>query len=194
MVERAAETSCARPPAWRELINQVFRLAIPLFGSILVENSLSIVTFLRVGQILGTEELAATALGAMLCNASAFAMGFGLSTALTPTCAQAFGARNYARVGRQCQRMMLMLTFFCVPITLLWCFSAPLFRALGLPLSTMAETYTRSAAWGMWPAFMYDCTRRFLSSQGITWPTLASALSTIVLHVVIRLAHVWGSH
>ena len=95
------------------------KLALPLFLATLVETSLPIITFLRVGR-LGKEELAAAALGSMLCNASAFATGLGLSTALSVTCAQAFGAKNYPLVGRQTQRMMLLLSIFTVPISLLW--------------------------------------------------------------------------
>jgi MATE family multidrug resistance protein len=142
------------------------------------------VTFLRIGR-LGKEELAAAALGSMLCNATAFAIGFGLSSALGPTCGQAFGAKNYSMVGRQCQRMMAILTLFCVPISLVWWHAAVVIRALGLPLAEVAQNYTRAMVWGMWPYFMFDCLRRYLAAQKLTWPITAASVATICTHVAV---------
>ena len=90
----------------------------------------------------------------MLCNATAFATGFGLISALGPTCGQAFGAGNYAMVGRQCQRMMGILTLLCLPVSALWWHSGVVIRALGLPLSDLAQDYTRAMIWGVWPYYM----------------------------------------
>ena len=208
----AGKLSLESIPSYITLLWQMTRLAIPICLSVLVESALPIVTFLRVGH-LGKEQLAAAALGTMLCNATAFATGFGLSTALDVTCAQAFGAKMYPLVGRQCQRMMVVLSLFAVPIGMLWQVrmtthavtehhtrltpdsppplsrtieqqhSGFVFRALGLPLSDEAESFTRAMIPGLWPYFMFDCLRRYLSAQAITWPITLTAATTIVLHV-----------
>ena len=37
----------------------------------------------------------------------------------------------------------------------------------------------------MWPYFMFDCLRRYLAAQKLTWPITAASVATICTHVAV---------
>jgi MATE family multidrug resistance protein len=80
---------------------------------------LGISNILFIGHI-GADELAASALGVMFCNVTGYSVGIGLLAAMDTLGAQAFGAKNYMRVGILLQRTIFILAIACIPISILW--------------------------------------------------------------------------
>jgi Na+-driven multidrug efflux pump len=68
----------------------------------------------------------------MMANVTGNCVGMGFCMALDTLCSNAFGAQKYQLVGLQTQRVMVILTFMCVPIGLVWSQTEAILNVIGL--------------------------------------------------------------
>jgi len=80
---------------------------------------------------LGVNSLAGAGLGWMWCNVTAKSVILGTQFGLGALCSQAFGAKNYKRVGLLLQRQLLFHWLLCLPIGVMWWYTEPLLLRLG---------------------------------------------------------------
>ena len=93
------------------------------------------------------DELAAAGMAVMWTNVTGVSLIVGSCTGLGPLISQAFGAQNYDRVGNLFQRQVwLHFMFICLPVAILWFFSAPLLLAAGQPPRIVALVATFACA------------------------------------------------
>jgi MATE family multidrug resistance protein len=110
-----------------------------------------------------------------------------MSSALDTLCGQAFGARQYHLLGVYNQRAMLVLALACVPIAAVWANTTRILLLLGQDSSIAAEAgaYARWLIPALVPYVPLVCHIRFLQTQSIVVPVMASSTATALSHVLV---------
>ena len=103
---------------WAELRAQ-FRLAVPATLTYLFGRSLVSIALVFIGRM-GELQLAAAALANTSSNVSGLSIMVGMGTAISTVCGQAYGAKNYRKVGQTLQLGLLVFWLACLPISVLW--------------------------------------------------------------------------
>ncbi|XP_048543745.1 protein DETOXIFICATION 16-like [Triticum urartu] len=165
---------------------RLLRLAGPLVASGILRCALQLVSVMFVGH-LGELPLAGASLATSLANVTGFSLLAGMASALDTLCGQAFGARQYHLLGVYKQRAMLVLTLACVPIALVWANTAWFLLLLGQDPAIAAEAgaYARWLIPALVPCVPLTCHIRFLQTQSIVLPVMASSTVTSLSHVAV---------
>ncbi|KAM0827318.1 hypothetical protein ACQ4PT_068275 [Festuca glaucescens] len=167
-------------------VKRLVWLAGPLVASGIFQCALQLVSVMFVGH-LGELPLAGASLATSLANVTGFSLLVGMSSALDTLCGQAFGARQYHLLGVYKQRAMLVLALACVPIVLVWANTTRILLLLGQDRSIAAEA--GAYAWWLVPSLApyvpLVCHIRFLQTQSIVVPVMASSAATALSHVLV---------
>jgi hypothetical protein len=107
----------------------LFRIAAPIVVSYLTGYVTLLSGTLLVGR-LGAVELGAAALSNMFCNVAGFSINVGYLSALDTLCSQAYGAKNYKRVGLLLQRALTISTLLAIPVAIVWLFAEQILLAV----------------------------------------------------------------
>ena len=152
-----------------------------------------LILMMMVGRLQdGPMLLSGVGMGSMYNNICGQSFIIATSFGATSLLSQAFGAKNFVRVGQVLQRMLLIhLTIFLLLVVPLAVWCEPLLLAAGQPADVAA--ITKRFVWGRVFAMPFvilstDLTA-FLAAQRIArtpmWITLASAALTLVLSCVL---------
>lgn len=165
---------------------QLLRLAGPLVASSILQCALQLVSVMFVGH-LGELALAGASLATSLANVTGFSLLVGMASALDTLCGQAFGARQYHLLGVYKQRAMLVLALACVPIVLLWANTGRILLLMGQDAAIAAEAgaYARWLIPSLAPYVPLVCHVRFLQTQSIVVPVMASSAVMSLSHVLV---------
>lgn len=110
-----------------------------------------------------------------------------MATALDTLCGQAFGARQYHLLGVYKQRAMLVIGLTCVPFILVWAYAGKILAFIGQDPAVAAEAGAY-ARWLIPSVFVYvplQCHIRFLQTQSLVLPVMASSGITTLCHVAV---------
>lgn len=118
-----------------------------------------------------------------------------MASALETLCGQAYGAKQYHTLGLHAYRATVTLLAVCVPLSLLWAFMGKVLVLLGQdPL--IAHGAGRYIVWlipGLFANAVIQPATKFLQSQSLIMPLLASSVATLALHVPLCWAMVFRS-
>jgi multidrug resistance protein, MATE family len=118
----------------------------------------------------------------------------GMASALHTLCGQAYGARQYRLLGIYKQRAMVILTMTSVPLSIVWFYTEPILARLGQDADISAEAGT-FARWMIPSLFAYgllQCHVRFLQTQNVVVPVMASSGAAAACHLVVCWVLVYG--
>ena len=159
-------------------LTETARLALPMALTQLGQIAMMTTDLAFIGR-LGGEAVAAAALAGTVYFVS-FTFGMGLTSAVAPLAAQAFGADDPALVRRSLRTglwaaLLLSLPIMVFPLRgeqiLLWLGQAP-------QTARLAQNYLFGLAWGVAPALWFMVIRSFMGAvnrpQPILWITLAA--------------------
>lgn len=165
---------------------RLLSLAGPLVASCILQNVVQLVSVMFVGH-LGELPLAGASLASSLANVTGFSLLVGMASALDTLCGQAFGARQYGLLGLYKQRAMLVLALACVPIAAVWANAGRILILLGQDRDIAAEAgaYSRWLILSLVPYVPLACHVRFLQTQSIVVPVMASSGATALGHVLV---------
>lgn len=110
-----------------------------------------------------------------------------MASALDTLCGQAFGARQYHLLGIYKQRAMVILTLVSIPLAVVWFYTGEILLLFGQDPDIAAEAGT-FARWMLPMLFAYgllQCHVRFLQTQNIVLPVMASAGATAAFHLLL---------
>ncbi|PWA90666.1 MATE efflux family protein [Artemisia annua] len=179
-----------QPQRWEVvLLDEVKRtcyIALPMVVVTVSQNLLRVASMSMVGH-LGELELAGTAVATSLTNVTGFSLLFGMSSALETLCGQAYGARQYQRLGSYTLGAIIALLLVCMPISILWMYIDKLLILLGQDPLISAEA-CKFSVWLIPTLFPYAILQliiRYLLSQSLIFPMLWSSIVVLVLHVPI---------
>ncbi|CAM0949371.1 unnamed protein product [Alopecurus aequalis] len=167
-------------------VKRLVRLGGPIVASCILQNLVNMVSVMVVGH-LGELPLAGASLAASLTNVTGYSLLTGMATALDTLCGQAYGARQYRRLGVYKQRAMVVLSIACVPIALVWANTENIliFLSQDPAIAAVAGEY---AGWTIPSLVAYvplQCHIRFLQAQGVVLPVTASSGATALCHPLV---------
>lgn len=137
-----------RRAVWGEFL-ELAHLAGPIVLMYLTSIGVAFTSQVLVGHVSSTH-LAAAALATMFSNATGLSIVLGCAASCDTLCSQAFGAKNYPRVGLVAYRGVFVGLAMSIFVGALWVFGAgPFFRAMDQDeeLISLATAYI-SSSWG----------------------------------------------
>ncbi|KAJ2601781.1 ethionine resistance protein [Coemansia sp. RSA 1286] len=172
----------------------LLRTSFPIIMTYLLQYSFSFVNLLVLGHI-GSNELAAAALGNMMLVVVVYSPSIGLASALDTLCSTAFTAsRDKTLVGFHLQRGLIAVSIqFVVIAPLMWYLdSALVWLNQDAHISELCGQYVRVQLLGT-PAWMFfECIKRFLQAQGIMHASTYILLAALPVHLASSLLLVWS--
>jgi MATE family multidrug resistance protein len=189
--------SAAGKPAglspWRVELTETVKLALPIALTQLGQVAMMTTDLALVGR-LGGDAIAAAALAHVILF-TAFVFGMGLTSAVAPLAAQAFGARDPRMVRRSLRVGLWAATILGIPLSLGQLWGEELLLALGQqPKSAaLAHDYLMGLAWSLIPAWWFIALRGFMGAvnkpQPAFWITLAAVPANLIIAYVLIFGH-----
>ncbi|XP_022150573.1 protein DETOXIFICATION 12-like isoform X2 [Momordica charantia] len=180
-VEYRSETTWS---AFFEEVKAVGFIAAPLAAISLSQFSLQIVSLMIVGHL---DELAlsSTAIAISLAAVTGFSVVLGMASALETLCGQAYGAKQYQKLGSHTYTAIFCLLVVCLPLILLWINMGNLLILLGQDPSISQE----AGKFMIWliPGLIAYATlhplMRYFQMQVLVIPMLIFSCLTLCLHI-----------
>ncbi|VAH31644.1 unnamed protein product [Triticum turgidum subsp. durum] len=161
-------------------------LAGPLIAGCLLQNVVQMISVMFVGH-LGELALSSASIATSFAGVTGFSLLAGMASSLDTLCGQAFGAKQYYLLGIYKQRAILVLTLVSVVVAVVWAYTGQILLLFGQDpeIAMGAGSYIR---WMIPALFVYgplQCHVRFLQTQNIVLPVMASSGITALSHVLV---------
>ncbi|GLT28868.1 hypothetical protein SLA2020_037720 [Shorea laevis] len=175
-----------------EELKSVSYMAAPMVAVSFSMYVLQVISMMMVGH-LDELSLSGVAIATSITNVTGFSLLFGMSGALETLCGQAYGARQYQKVGTYTYCSIISLLPICMLISILWMFMDKLLILIGQD-PEISMVACRYAVW-MIPALFASAILqplvRYFLSQGLIVPLLLSSSTTVFLHLPLCWALVY---
>ncbi|KAB5544803.1 hypothetical protein DKX38_012915 [Salix brachista] len=184
-------------PTQGVFIQEVKRLgyvAGPMVAVILTQNCLQVISIMMCGH-LGELALSSTALAISLSNVTGFSLMLGMASALETLCGQAYGAKQYTKLGTQTYTAILCLILVCIPISVIWIYMGKILHFIGQDPAISREA-GRFTMWLVPALFAYatlQALTRYFQTQSFIMPMLISSFATLCFHIPLCWALVYKS-
>ncbi|KAM7266742.1 hypothetical protein ACFE04_004639 [Oxalis oulophora] len=175
------------PPQVVEELKELWSMALPITAMNCLVYVRAVVSVWFLGR-LGSLELAGGALSIGFTNITGYSVLVGLASGLEPVCSQAFGSKNWDQLLLSLQRMIIILFFAIIPISLLWINleSIMVFMGQDKNITAMAATYTMYSLPDLLTNTLLQPLRVFLRSQRITKPMMWCTLVAVIFHIPLN--------
>ncbi|KAJ6806122.1 protein DETOXIFICATION 12-like isoform X2 [Iris pallida] len=159
-------------------------LAGPMVAVTLSQYLLQVISSMMVGH-LGELPLSSAAIATSLSGVTGFSLLLGMASGLETLCGQAYGAKQYHKLGTHMYRAIFSLVLVCIPISLLWAYMGNVLTFIGQDpqISYEAGRYTMWTIPGLFAYATAQPLMKFLQSQSLICPMLLSSFLTLALHV-----------
>lgn len=116
-----------------------------------------------------------------------------MSSALETLCGQAYGAKQYSRVGTFTYGAILCLFIVCLPVCVLWIYTEDLLILMGQDplISAEAGKFTIYLIPTLFPYAILQSLVRYLQTQSLIFPMLWTALLSLCFQLVLCWAFVF---
>ncbi|EFJ31772.1 hypothetical protein SELMODRAFT_168555 [Selaginella moellendorffii] len=171
---------------WRLEALQQMRLALPMMGVNLMQFAIQITSVMLVGH-LGELQLSSASIATSLCTVTGYSLLQGLATGLETLCGQAFGAKQYHKVGLYLYRAVLVLLAVAIPVAVLWLNMESFLLVLhqAPDISSSAGIYARWLVPGLFAFGFLQPLIKFLQAQSFVLPMFLCSSVTLAVHVSI---------
>ncbi|VVA98371.1 unnamed protein product [Arabis nemorensis] len=167
-------------------LKKVSRLAAPMATVTIAQYLLPVISVMVAGHY-GELQLSGVALATSFTNVSGVSVIYGLVGALETLCGQAYGAKQYDKIGTYTYSAIASNIPICLLISILWIYIDKLLISLGQDpdISRVAGSY----AFWLIPALFGQAIviplTRYLQTQGLVFPLLYCALTTLLFHIPV---------
>ncbi|PON73723.1 Multi antimicrobial extrusion protein [Parasponia andersonii] len=159
-------------------------IAGPLVAVILSQYLLQVISMMMVGHH-GELALSSTAMAVSLCGVTGFSVILGMASALETICGQAYGAKQYQKLGLHTYTAIFSLFLVCLPLSLIWIYVGKLLVLIGQdPL--ISHEAGRFTIWLIPALFAYATLQplvRYFQTQSLIIPMLISSCATLCFHI-----------
>ncbi|KAG5621214.1 hypothetical protein H5410_006432 [Solanum commersonii] len=169
-----------------EEVKEASRIALPMIVVTVSQYLLRVSPMIMLGH-LGELSLSSASIATSLCNVTGYSVLFGMSSALETLCGQAYGARQYRKVGTFSYSAIICLFLVCIPVSVLWIFTDKLLILMGQDPSIATEA-GKYAIWLIPTLFPYAILQslvRYLQAQSLILPMLLNAVASLCFQVTI---------
>ncbi|CAL9222379.1 unnamed protein product [Arabidopsis halleri] len=172
-------------------LKKVSSLAAPMAAVTIAQFLLPVISVMVAGHN-GELQLSGVALATSFTNVSGFSILFGLAGALETLCGQAYGAKQYEKIGTYAYSATASNIPICVLISILWIYIEKLLISLGQDpdISRVAGSYAFWLIPALFAHAFFIPLTRFLLAQGLVLPLLYSTLTTLLFHIPVCWAFV----
>ncbi|KAK7309024.1 hypothetical protein RJT34_05436 [Clitoria ternatea] len=163
-------------------------IALPMVAMNLTWFAKTAITTAFLGR-LGELSLAGGTLGFTFANVTGFSVLNGLCGAMEPICGQAHGAKNLRLLHKTLLMTTLLLLSVSLPITFLWLNVDKIFFHFGQQqdISAVAKAYISYLIPDLFITSIFCPLKAYLSSQGITLPTMFSSAVALAFHIPVNI-------
>ncbi|WVZ69255.1 hypothetical protein U9M48_018069 [Paspalum notatum var. saurae] len=160
-------------------------LALPMVVVNLSQYAVQVSSNMMVGHLPGVLPLSSTAIATSLANVSGFSLLIGMASALETLCGQAYGAKQYHKLGVDTYRAVVTLLVVCIPLSLLWVFMDKILVVIGQDplISQGAGRYMTWLIPGLFANAVIQPVTKFLQTQSLIYPLLLSSVATMAIHI-----------
>ncbi len=178
---------------WRAEMAETVKLALPIALTQLGQVAMMTSDLALIGR-LGDKAVAAAALAHTVLF-TVFVSGMGLINAVTPLCAQYFGAREPRMVRRALRVGLWASVIVGAPLTVLQFWGGDLLAALGQSRENaeLAQRYLDGLAWCIVPSWFFMALRNFMGAVNRPEPGLWITLVAIPANTLLGYALIYGS-
>ena len=172
-------------------VKRTVLLTVPTGTALFLEQLLISVSLAFCGHVKEDSAylLEASGLGLAIIGMTGLCVGFGMTTALNTLASQAWGARNYKKIGIYLQRGILIINILVtLLIWALWFNSESLLNLLHQPpcVIEQAAQYIQTFSLALPPYLLVSLLQSYLFAQSIVYPFV---LAGLVANVVNAIAH-----
>ncbi|XP_019173131.1 PREDICTED: protein DETOXIFICATION 14-like [Ipomoea nil] len=169
-----------------EEMKKVSRIAIPMVLVTVSQHFVRVLPMMMLGHV-SELSLSAAAVATSLTNVTGFIVIFGMASALETLCGQAFGAKQFHKLGTYTYAAIIALLVVCIPISILWVYLDKLLILIGQDpeISVEAGKYAIWLITSIFPYAILQCLTRHLQMQSLVFPMLVSAAATTCFHIVV---------
>ncbi|KAL8476673.1 hypothetical protein ACS0TY_029098 [Phlomoides rotata] len=173
-------------------LNRVNFIALPMIVVTLSQYLMRVSPMFMLGH-LGELSLSSASIATSLCNVTGFSVLFGMSGALETLCGQAFGAKQYQRVGTFTYGAILCLFIVCIPVSILWIYTEKLLILIGQDplISAEAGKFAIRLIPTLFPYAILQPIVRYLQTQSLILPMLWSSLASLFFQLLLCWAFVF---
>ncbi|KAK4416454.1 protein DETOXIFICATION 14 [Sesamum alatum] len=139
---------------------------------------------------LGELALSSAAIATSLSNVTGYSLIFGMASALETLCGQAYGAKQYQKVGTFTYGAMIWLFLACIPVSVLWIYADKLLILIGQDpvISGEAGKYSIWLIPSLFPYAILQSLFRYLQTQSLLLPMLFSTVASLCVHLPLSWA------
>ncbi|PWA91400.1 MATE efflux family protein [Artemisia annua] len=167
-------------------IKKVIALAGPMVVVAVLQYMVQMVTIVMVGHI-DQLSLASVAIATSLTNVTGFSLLSGLVGGLETLCGQAYGAKEYNKIGIYTCSAIISLLLVCIPVSISWIFLDKFLILIGQDplISLEARKYSIYLIPALFGGAIVKPIMRSLQSQSLTIPLLVSCTLVLCFHVPV---------
>lgn len=165
-------------------IKKIGYLAGPMAAVTLSQYLLQVISMMMVGH-LGQLYLSSTAIAVSLATVTGLTLLLGMASALETLCGQAYGAKQYKKIGTQTYTAIFCLSIVCIPLSMLWIYVGRLLVYIGQDpqISHEAGRFIVCLIPTLYGSAALQPLIRYYLMQSMILPLIISSTVTIAIHV-----------
>ncbi|KAJ0692382.1 putative multi antimicrobial extrusion protein [Helianthus annuus] len=180
---------------WGEFGHEVKRVSViaaPMMVVAVAQYLMQMVVVVMVGHI-DELSLSSVAIATSLTNVTGFSLLSGLVGGLETLCGQAYGAKQYNKIGIYTCSAIISLLIVCIPVCISWIFLDTFLILIGQDtlIALEARKYSIYLIPALFGGAIVKPLVRLLQSQSLTLPLLVSSMLVLCLHVPLCWAFVF---
>ncbi|KAM6561932.1 hypothetical protein CsatB_021930 [Cannabis sativa] len=172
---------------WKVFFEEVKKLGYlggPLVIVLLCQYFLQVISMMMVGH-LGQLPLSSSAIAISLSGVTGFSLLLGMASALETICGQAYGAKQYKKLGLQTYTSIFCLFLVCIPISLVWIFMGKILVFIGQDPQISHEA-GKFIIWLIPALFAYATLQpliRYFQTQSMITPMVITSFAILCFHI-----------
>ncbi|CAA0839639.1 MATE efflux family protein [Striga hermonthica] len=183
------EASGEKARRWRAIskeLNRVNFIALPMIVVTLSQYLLRVSPIFMLGH-LGELSLSSASIATSFCNVTGYSLLFGMSSALETLCGQAYGAKQFERVGTFTYGAILCLFMVCIPVSVLWIYTEEVLVFMGQDplISSQSGKYAILLIPTLFPYAILQSLVRYLQTQSLILPMLWSSFASLCFQLLL---------
>ena len=168
----------------------LFKLFWPTVSALILEQLVFVISLFFVGHIKGKEALSleATGLAVSIINITVYSIGLGMTSAIDTVASQAYGAKNFKKVGVMLQRGICMLGLAMLLVFALWVNIESFLNMLQQPpcVIQLSKQYIQIYMAAVPALYLFIVLQKYLQVQNIVLPFIATALTMNITSAILH--------